>query len=74
MSLYKIKIDSRYINNLYLLNIKTKNKMMESEGIKVVKDALMAKKEATKRGSSSAISDNSNSDSNMMDDELEETC
>ena len=50
---------------------------MESEGIKVVKDALIAEKEATRRGSlGSAISDNSNSDSssrNIMD-ELEESC
>ena len=50
---------------------------MESEGIhKVVKDALIAEKEATRRGSSSAISDNSNSDNssrNIMD-ELEESC
>lgn len=50
---------------------------MESEGIKVVKDALIAEKEATKRRSSpSAISSNSsNNDSNMMYyDELEESC
>ena len=48
---------------------------MESEGIKVVKDALIAEKEATRRGSSSAISDNSNSDSSeICMDELEESC
>ena len=36
---------------------------MESEGIhKVVKDALMAEKEATKRRSSSAISSSNNND------------
>jgi hypothetical protein len=47
---------------------------MESEGIhKVIKDALIAEKEATRR-SSSAIS-SSNSDSNMMYyDELEKSC
>ena len=49
---------------------------MESEGIKVVKDALIAEKEATRRSSSSAISDNSNSDNNSRNimDELEESC
>jgi hypothetical protein len=48
---------------------------MESEGIKVVKDALIAEKEATRRSSPSAISDSSNNDSNdMMYDELEESC
>jgi hypothetical protein len=48
---------------------------MESEGIKAVKDALIAEKEATRRSSSSAISSSSNSDSNMMYyDELEESC
>ena len=51
---------------------------MESEGIhKVVKNALIAEKEATRRRSysSSSISDSSNSDSNMMYyDELEESC
>ncbi|HEX6645728.1 MAG TPA: helix-turn-helix domain-containing protein [Nitrososphaeraceae archaeon] len=52
---------------------------MESEGIKAVKDALIAEKEATRRGGGgSAISDNisNNSDSssrNIMD-ELEESC
>jgi hypothetical protein len=47
---------------------------MESEGIKVVKDALIAEKEATRRSQSSAISSNNN-DSNMMYyDELEESC
>ncbi len=52
---------------------------MESEGIKAVKDALIAEKEATRRGSlSSAISDNisnnsDNSSRNIMD-ELEESC
>lgn len=51
---------------------------MESEGIhKVVKDTLIAEKEATKRRSlsSSAISSKSNSDSDMMYyDELEKSC
>ena len=50
---------------------------MESEGIhKVVKDALIKEKEATRRSlSPSAISSNSNSDSNMTYyDELEESC
>ena len=48
---------------------------MESEGIKVVKDALLAEKEATRRSSPSAITSNSsNSDSNIMYDELEESC
>ena len=49
---------------------------MESEGIKVVKDALIAEKEATRRSSSSAISSSSNNnDSDMMYyDELEESC
>ena len=43
---------------------------IESEGIKLVKDALIAEKEATRRSSSSAISS-----SNMMYyDELEESC
>ncbi|HSF49795.1 MAG TPA: helix-turn-helix domain-containing protein [Nitrososphaeraceae archaeon] len=48
---------------------------MESEGIKAVKDALIAEKEATRR-SSSAISSNSNNNvSDMMYyDELEESC
>ena len=47
---------------------------MESEGIKVVKDALIAEKEATRR-SSSAISTAAIYDSNMMYyDELEESC
>jgi hypothetical protein len=45
---------------------------MESEGIKVVKDALIAEKEATRR-SSSAIS-SSNSYRDMMYDEIEESC
>ena len=50
---------------------------MESEGIhKVVKDALIEEKEATRRSlSPSAIISNSNSDSNMMYyDELEKSC
>jgi len=48
---------------------------MESEGIKAVKDALIAEKEATRRSSSpSAISSSNNSDSNMIDDELEKSC
>ena len=49
---------------------------MESEGIKVVKDALIAEKEATRRSSPSASSDSSNNnDSNdRMYDELEESC
>jgi Sigma-70, region 4 len=48
---------------------------MESEGIKVVKDALIAEKEATRRSSPSAISSNSNNESNMTYyDELEESC
>ena len=45
---------------------------MESEGIKAVKDALIAEKEATKRRSlspSAAIRDN-----DIMDDELEKSC
>ena len=47
---------------------------MESEGIKAVKDALIAEKEAIRR-SSSAISSNSNNNNNMMYyDELEESC
>ncbi|HSF51239.1 MAG TPA: hypothetical protein VLA74_10805 [Nitrososphaeraceae archaeon] len=48
---------------------------MESEGIKAVKDALIAEKEATKR-SSSAISSNSNNNNSYMMyyDELEESC
>ena len=57
---------------------------MESEGIKVVKDALIAEKEATRRGGS-AISDNisnnsdnssssSSSSSRNIMDELEESC
>ena len=45
---------------------------MESEGIKVVKDALIAEKEAIRR--SSSVINSSNSDSNMMNDELEENC
>ena len=44
---------------------------MESEGIIVVKDALIAEKEATRR-SSSAISSSNNND--MMYDEIEESC
>ena len=50
---------------------------MESEGIKVVKDALIAEKEAIRRSSPSAISSNSNNNggSDMMYyDELEESC
>ena len=49
---------------------------MESEGIhKVVKDAVKAEKEANIRTSSlSAIRSSSNSDSNMMYDELEKSC
>jgi hypothetical protein len=50
---------------------------MESEGIKAVKDALIAEKEATRRSlSPSAISNSSNNnDSNMMYyDESEEIC
>ena len=51
---------------------------MDSEGIKAVKDALIAEKEATRRGSlSSAISDSNNSDNNSsrnIMDELEESC
>lgn len=43
---------------------------MESEGIKAVKDALIAEREAARRRSSSAISSNSD----MMDDDLEESC
>jgi len=48
----------------------------ESEGIKAVKDTLIAEKEATRRRSSSAISSNSNNnDSGMMYyDELEKSC
>jgi Homeodomain-like domain len=42
---------------------------MESEGIKAVKDAVIAEKEATRRSSASAISN-----FNTMDDELEESC
>ena len=43
---------------------------MESEGIKVVvKDALIAEKEGTRRSSASAISN-----CNTMDDELEKSC
>ncbi len=45
---------------------------MESEGIKAVKDALIAEKEATRR-SSLAIS-RSNGDIDMMYDELEKSC
>lgn len=45
---------------------------MESDGIKVVKDALIAEKEATRR-SSLAIS-SSHSDREMMYDELEKSC
>jgi hypothetical protein len=46
---------------------------MESEGIhKVIKDALIAEKEATRRSSSvAAISDR---DRMMMDNDLEESC
>ena len=50
---------------------------MESEGIKAVKDVLIAEKEATRRLSPSAISssNNNNNDSDMMFyDELEESC
>ena len=54
---------------------------MESEGIKAVKDALIAEKEATRRGGGSAISDNisnnsdnSSSSSRNIMDELEESC
>ena len=49
---------------------------IESEGIKVVKDALIAEKEATRRSSTSVITSNSNNnDSNMIYyDELEESC
>ena len=51
---------------------------IESEGIKVVKDALIAEKEATRRGSAisdniSNNSDNNNNSRNIMD-ELEESC
>ncbi len=45
---------------------------MESEGIKAVKDALIAEKEATRR-SSLEIS-RSNGDIDMMYDELEKSC
>jgi hypothetical protein len=49
---------------------------MESEGIhKIVKDALITEKEATRRTLSlSTIRSSSNSDSNMMYDELEKSC
>ena len=49
---------------------------IESEGIKVVKDALIAEKEATRRSSPSTITSNSNNkDSDMMYyDDLEESC
>ncbi|HEX6294167.1 MAG TPA: helix-turn-helix domain-containing protein [Nitrososphaeraceae archaeon] len=49
---------------------------MESEGTyKVVKDALIAEKEATRRSLSSAISSSSRSNSDdMMYDELEKRC
>ena len=49
---------------------------MESEGIKAVKDALIAEKGATRRSSPSAISSSSNNnDSNTIYyDELEESC
>ena len=49
---------------------------MESEGIKAIKDVLIAEKEATRRLSPSAISSsNNNNDSDMMFyDELEESC
>lgn len=49
---------------------------MESEGIKAVKDALIAEKEAIRRSlSPSANSSSNNSDSNMMYyDELEKSC
>ena len=49
---------------------------MESEGIKAVKDALLAEKEATRRSSPSAISSNSNNNDRDMIyyDELEESC
>ena len=49
---------------------------MESEGIKAVKDALIAEKEATRRSSPSAISSNSNNNGSdmMYYDELEESC
>ena len=49
---------------------------MESEGMKAVKDALIAEKEATRRSSPSTITSNSNNkDSDMMYyDDLEESC
>ena len=49
---------------------------MESEGIKAIKDALIAEKKATRRSSPSAISsNNNNNDRDMMYyDELEESC
>ena len=49
---------------------------MESEGIhKVVKDALIEEKEATRRPLSAIRSSSNNNDSNMMYyDELEESC
>ncbi len=49
---------------------------MESEGIKVVKDALIAEKEATRRLSPSTISSSSNNNNSdmMYYDELEESC
>ena len=52
---------------------------MESEGIKAVKDALIAEKEATRRGSLSSaisynISNNSDNSSRNIMDELEESC
>ena len=45
---------------------------MESEGIKAVKDALVAEKEATRRSSSTISSSNSVRD--MMMNELENSC
>ena len=50
---------------------------MESEGIKavVIKDALIAEREAIRRSSSAISSSNNNNDNDMMYyDELEESC
>jgi hypothetical protein len=48
---------------------------LESEDIKVIKDALIAEKEATRRSSSAIRSSSNNNDSGMMYyDEVEESC
>jgi hypothetical protein len=48
---------------------------LESEDIKVIKDALIAEKEATRRSSSAIRSSSNNNDIGVMYyDEVEESC